>query len=286
MFVELSVATLQRWTNDEHQRPGKHHEPTSSPSELWDRAMTGPGILTPGRGELVARRVGRPRVLPQVAGGRRSWMEPREEILDIAAGLFVDRGIAATSTRDIAEAVGIRQASLYYHYPSGKDEMLAELLQRSVRPTLDKIEKIEILGTETDAGPEVLLYLLVVLDVRTLATAPRNAGVLTGLPEVQRKDVFEPFGTAREELRAAYSRLGSQVAAAHLEVAMTPDSKLLGTLLLQLVEVVIGMRSDGHQITPTIEAIVAASCLRLCLANQTDIDKAATRAGDLIGALE
>lgn len=213
-------------------------------------------------------------------------MEPREEILDIAAGLFVARGIAATSTRDIAEAVGVRQASLYYHYPFGKDEMLAELLQRSIRPTLDKIEKIELLGTQMGVGPEVLLYLLVVLDVRTLAKAPRNAGVLPGLPEVQRKDVYEPFGTAREELKAAYSRLGSQVAAACPEVSMSPDSKLLGKLLLQQVEAVVGMRSEGHPITPTVEAIIAAVCLRICLAGQASIDNAAARAADLIVAIE
>lgn len=241
--------------------------------------------LTIERGELVARRAGRPRVLPQTPD-RRRWMEPREEILDIAAALFVDRGIAATSTRHIAEAVGVRQASLYYHYPCGKDEMLAELLQRSIRPALDQIENIEALGAETDAGPEVLLYLMVVLDVRTLANAPRNAGVLTRLPEVQRKEVFESFGTAREELRAAYSRLGAQVAAARPNVVLVPDRDLLGTLLLHLAEVVIGMRADGHQITPSTEAIVAASSLRICLADQASIDAAATRAADLIGALE
>lgn len=238
------------------------------------------------RGDQGARRAGRPRVLPQTPRGRRSRLEPREEILDVVAGLFVDRGLAATSTRDIAEAVGIRQSSLYYHFPSGKDEILAELLQRSIRPTLDKIDKIEILGAETEAGPDVLLYLLVVLDVRTLAVAPRNAGVLPGLPEVQRNEVFGPFGAAREDLRAAYSRLGSQLTAAYPEAAMTPDSNLLGTSLLQQVEVVIGMRSEGHPITPIVESIVAASCLRICLADQAVIDEAAARAADLIGALE
>ncbi|MER7559075.1 helix-turn-helix domain-containing protein [Nocardioides sp. NPDC126508] len=213
-------------------------------------------------------------------------MEPREEILDIAAGLFVERGFAATSTRDIAEAVGIRQASIYYHFSTGKEEILGELLQRSIRPTLDRIENIEMLGAEKDAAPEVLLYLLVVLDVRTLAKAPRNAGVLGRLPEVQRKEVFGPFGAARDDLGAAYARLGAKVTAAHPEVAMTPDNKLLGTLLLQLVEVVIEMRSNGCQITQTIEAIVAASCLRICLADQTRIDEAASRAADMIGAID
>lgn len=236
------------------------------------------------RGAMVARRVGRPRVLPQVAGGRPSWTEPREEILDIAAGLFVDRGFAATSTRDIAEAVGIRQASLYFHF-ANKEEILGELLQRSIRPTLDRIERIEALAAEAGAGPEVLLHVLVVQDVRTLAAAPRNAGVLSRLPEVQRKNVFEPFGSARDELRDAYARLGTQITAGR-SAAMTPDRDLLGTLLLQLVEVVIGMRSCGHPITPAIEAIVAASCLRVCLADQACIDEAAALAANLIGSLE
>lgn len=249
--------------------------------------MTGADDSRPRRRGADARRVGRPRVLPQAAGRQRPWMEPREEILDVVAGLFVDRGPAGTSTRDIAEAVGIRQSSLYYHFPSGKDEILAELLQRSIRPTLDRIEKVEALGAETDAGPDVLLYLLVVLDVRTLARAPRNAGVLTRLPEVQRKAAFDPFRAARDELEAAYARLGMQVkATGHAAAGMAPTGDFLGTLLLQLVEVVIGMRSHGHRINQRIEAVVAASCLRVCLADQARIDEAAARAAELIGALE
>lgn len=236
------------------------------------------------RGAMVARRAGRPRVLPQVADTRPAWVEPREEILDVAAGLFVERGFAATSTREIAEAVGIRQASLYFHF-ANKEEILGELLQRSIRPTLDRIESLEALADKAEAGPDVLLHMLVVLDVRTLAAAPRNAGVLGRLPEVQRKDVFEPFGSARNELRDAYARLGTQIMADRA-AAMTPDRDLLGTLLLQLVEVVIGMRSRGHQITPAIEAIVAASCLRVCLADQAGIDEAAAKAGELIGSLK
>lgn len=227
-------------------------------------------------------RLGRPRHTPAVD----DRLSARDQILDASARLFTRQGYAATSTRDIAEAVGIRQASIYYHYPCGKEEILGELLQRSVRPTLDKIEKVEALAAEADAGPEVMLHLLVVLDVRTLASAPRNAGVLTRLPEVEGKDVFGPYGSAREELKAAYARLGAQVAGASPHAAMFPDRNVLGTLLLQLVEVVIGMRSDGLRIDQSIEAIVAASCLRICLADQTRIDEAATRAADLIGALE
>lgn len=246
--------------------------------------MAGDGSRHPRREQ--GRRPGRPRAVPRMAGERLSWMDPREEILDITAGLFVDRGFAATSTRDIAEAVGIRQASLY-HYFTNKEGILNELLQRSLRPTLDVIEKLEALDAEVDAGPDALLYLLVVLDVRTLARAPRNAGVLTRLPEVQRQEAFAPFRVARDELTSAYARLGSQVRTTgrHRVTDQDPTADLLGSLLVEQVEVVIGMRSQGHPITPTVEAIVAASCLRICQADQPRIDKAAARAADLGRAL-
>src|SRR5690606_6446151 len=67
-------------------------------------------------------RPGRPRHLPDKGVGT-----PREQVLEAAALLFTSKGFAATSTREIAEAVGIRQASLYYHF-AGKDEILAALL--------------------------------------------------------------------------------------------------------------------------------------------------------------
>lgn len=226
-------------------------------------------------------RPGRPRLIPQAT----MTMSPREHILDEAAHLFTSRGVTATSTREIAEAVGIRQASLYYHY-ANKDEILAELLQRSIRPTLDKIEKIQALCAETGAGPDVGLYLLVVLDVRTLARAPHNAGVLTRLPEVQRKEAFDPFRAARDELEAGYAHLGTQVKdVAHPTSHQAPTGDFLGTLLLQLVEVVIGVRTHGHPITPAVEAIVAASCLRICQADQSRIDAAAAWASELMRSL-
>lgn len=235
----------------------------------------------------LARRAGRPRITPLSAASSRSSMEPREEILDAAASLFVGQGVAATSTREIADAVGIRQASIYYHYPSGKDEILAELLQRSIRPTLDKIEKLEILGAETGVKPDVVLHLLVVLDVRTLAQAPHNAGVLAALPEVQHKEVFGPFGAARQDLAKAYARLGTRVrnnGQAARSHALADN--LVGDLLLELVEVVIGMRSNGNRIDESIESIIATLCLQACLADQTRIDEAAAKAGELLGYLE
>lgn len=228
------------------------------------------------------RRAGRPRAERRTAAVA---LTPREEILDAAAVLFVSQGVARTSTREIAEAVGMRQASLYYHF-SGKEEMVGELLQRSIRPTVDKIEKVELLGRDAGVDADTLLYLLAMLDVGTLAAAPHNAGALARLPEVQGLALFDRFAQTRAELREAYERLGVTVeAASEPRPDERGDGVSLGTLLLQLVEVVIGMRSSGREIDEATTAVIAGGCLRVCGATTDRIEAAAAAAADLIGGV-
>ena len=42
----------------------------------------------------------------------------REKILISSADLFLSQGFKATSTRQIAQKVGITQPNLYYHFPN------------------------------------------------------------------------------------------------------------------------------------------------------------------------
>jgi TetR/AcrR family transcriptional regulator, cholesterol catabolism regulator len=65
---------------------------------------------------------------PSIPGlNKRS--DGRDRILDVAELLFQDRGYAAVSMRDIAEATGVRQASLYYHFPS-KEQLFVSVRER------------------------------------------------------------------------------------------------------------------------------------------------------------
>ena len=218
-------------------------------------------------------RPGRPRHAP--ASGP-AGATPREQILDAAAALFAERGFAATTTRLIAERVGIRQASLYYHF-AGKDELLIELLTTSVRPSLDAVRRIEALvpaGTSAAAA----LYLLAVADVETLSRTPHNIGTLYLLPEVQQMR-YDAFRAERQELQEAYGRLGAR--AAGPEVLAETSEQRLGELLIQVTEVVIQIRRAREPDGADAGAI-AASCLRLCGCPQSTIDRARSEAGELL----
>ena len=68
---------------------------------------------------------------PRLEQSRRPGKTAREEILDAAAELFTTHGYANTSTRRIADAVGVRQASLYHHFAT-KDDILDALLAGTV----------------------------------------------------------------------------------------------------------------------------------------------------------
>ncbi|MGH3349438.1 MAG: TetR/AcrR family transcriptional regulator [Nocardioides sp.] len=219
-------------------------------------------------------RPGRPRHVPD--SGTTS---PRDQILDAASRLFVSQGFAATSTREIADMVGIRQASLYYHF-AGKDEILAELLRRSVRPTTDKVEKI--LAQVPPLDYETALYLLVLVDVRTLADVPHNVGMLYQLPDVAKCEIYDEFRTEHEELAGHYARLAGEVTSKTVRSAIS--YKQLGDLLIQMVEGVINMRTENpSRRIPCAEAwAIAASALRICGVDQEKIEAAAPIAIELL----
>ncbi len=53
----------------------------------------------------------------------------RDDLLRAAARLFVEKGFAATTTRDIAQAVGMRSGSPFYHFRSKQDLLKAAMIE-------------------------------------------------------------------------------------------------------------------------------------------------------------
>jgi len=74
----------------------------------------------------------------------------RQQILEVAAGLFRRRGFAGTGMRDIAAGAGMVKSSLYNHFTS-KQAMLFEIVQQTVQrttPALRAIAEAELPATE------------------------------------------------------------------------------------------------------------------------------------------
>jgi AcrR family transcriptional regulator len=74
----------------------------------------------------------------------------RKTVLDAAEQLFAARGYAAVTLKDIAKQLDIKQASLYYHVPGGKEDLFVEVMLRHLerrrlicQPPLNAIRTIQ-----------------------------------------------------------------------------------------------------------------------------------------------
>src|SRR5215469_4224235 len=55
--------------------------------------------------------------------------ETRRQILTKAAELFLTKGYKGVSMKEIAKAVEVTSAALYYHFPKGKEDLFTTMIQ-------------------------------------------------------------------------------------------------------------------------------------------------------------
>lgn len=192
-------------------------------------------------------------------------MSAREELLAAAAELFTTRGYTATTTRALAERAGMRQASMY-HYVGGKEDLLAELLEGTVTPSLTLARAL----LADDGRPaETRLWELCRYDAELLCAGPHNLGALYLLPEVA-AERFTGFRRARTDLKAAYARLlaaTAPCAALPADLGAAPGAAELAfrtDLLFGLIEgVILIHRSDPDRPVPAFASAAADAALRI-----------------------
>jgi len=83
-------------------------------------------------------------------------MDTRTALLDSAENAARRRGIDGFSYADLADDVGIRKASIHYHFPKKHDLALA-LIQRYARAFLGRLDQIE--QTHATAGAVLRAYI-------------------------------------------------------------------------------------------------------------------------------
>jgi AcrR family transcriptional regulator len=98
------------------------------------------------------------------------WSSTRGHILLAASELFAQRGYFGTSTRDIADAVNIRQPSLFHHF-GAKHEIFRTLVELDLGPSMNRIRG----RLEEDSTWAEKLHLVIACDVREILVQPFDA---------------------------------------------------------------------------------------------------------------
>jgi AcrR family transcriptional regulator len=94
----------------------------------------------------------------------------RDDILEAAAQIFREKGFHAASMQDIAEAVNLQKASLYYHV-SSKQEILLALLDRALDLLIERMQLVlaQPLSPDEKVRQAMCAYLVAMLEHRDLA---------------------------------------------------------------------------------------------------------------------
>ena len=88
--------------------------------------------------------------------------ERKNEILDAADELFIQKGFNGTSTNDILEKVGIARGTLYYHFKS-KEEIMDALIARYNARLLSAAQ--EIAAEKSIPVKERILHVVLALNL-------------------------------------------------------------------------------------------------------------------------
>ncbi len=112
-----------------------------------------------------------------------------DQIMDIAARQFRARGYAAVSLRDIANEAGMRTPSLYYHFPS-KDDLVIAVMNRGIVVVREAVTAA-LAALPADAGPSARLDAAIRAHLRALHGlsdyTSANVRIFGQLPEALRR---------------------------------------------------------------------------------------------------
>jgi len=151
--------------------------------------------------------------------------ETTERLFDTAADLFWHKGYAATTTREIATAVGIQQASLYHHIV-GKEDLVYKICLSSLEQFLADVPS----AVSVVACPLDRIRVLIRTHLATLLRCQkRNVTLLTELralsvphrkQAIALRDQYERFARSTIESAQTAGLIRSDVPAKYLALAL------------------------------------------------------------------
>jgi AcrR family transcriptional regulator len=176
--------------------------------------------------------------------------ETRRQILTKAADLFLAKGYKGVSMKELAGAVELTSAALYYHFPKGKEELFTKMIQtvfvdeglagidQTLAATQDVRERLTLLTAALLTLP---------LDER-LSTLLRDAREHIKDPEHQQV-ILSLLDRIRQQVTAVFQ-------AAHAAGAIRPDLPVKA-----LVGLYMGLLREAKSLPGTQPAAAVVSVL-------------------------
>ncbi len=164
----------------------------------------------------------------------------RKQVLHVAERLFSERGYAAVTMRDIADELGIRQASLYYHAPQGKEQLFVEVTQESLKRHHQGIEKV-IAESDSDIASQLLALAFWLLSQPPIDF---TRFLRSDLPALEKENADRLLDLATKALIAPIKEV---ITAAYRrgEIRLM-DEKVIATAFIALIDAIRDMDRYGH----------------------------------------
>jgi AcrR family transcriptional regulator len=158
----------------------------------------------------------RPKAVVGLEANRRS------DLLRAAARLFVQKGFDATTTRDIAEAVGMRSGSPFYHFRSKQDLLTAAILDG-----LESGHQRQCAAIEGIADAEQRLRCLVRTHLATLLAGECSSPLLINESRALDADARSQIAAAFDRYQAPWQATLDELAAEGKLKSAAPPVRLM-----------------------------------------------------------
>ena len=127
-----------------------------------------------------------------------------------AATLFLAKGYKGVSMKEVAQAVQVTSAALYYHFPGGKEDLFTKMIQtvfvedgmgaieRTLATTPTFRERLTLLTSALQALPLDERLTLLLRDAREFLKDPEHQRVILSLRDRIKEQVMRVFQEGRD----------------------------------------------------------------------------------------
>ncbi len=178
-----------------------------------------------------------------VRSGYKKSEDSRRQVLDAAVKTLAERGLAATSIQDIADAAGLSKGAVHYHFES-KDELLERVLDRCCEAIEARVVAVfEEPGTPMDRVRRAIFEMWAVRR--------------DGIPEMQVLSELHTLSRQNEPIRTALALALRKAREQIIEIGLKrmTDMGLRPRVSLPIVPLLILATLDGLSLQHSVDPI-------------------------------